>query len=45
MNDLELLEDLITETANEAIRTCDFETYNLCMVAGLEEDRCWLIWA
>ena len=29
----------MTEASNETVRTCDFKTNNLCMVAGLEENR------
>jgi len=39
MNDSEQLEDLMTEASNETIRSCGFKTNNLCMVAGLGEDR------
>jgi len=39
MNDLEQPEDLMTAASNETIRSCDFKTDNLCMVAALEENR------
>lgn len=39
MNDLEKTKDLMIEASNESIRTYDFKTDNVCMVAGLEENR------
>lgn len=39
MNDSKQLEDLMIEASNKTGRTCDFKTNDLCMIAGLEEDK------
>ena len=39
MNDSKQLEDLMTEASNKTVRSCDFKTNDLCVIAGLEEDR------
>jgi len=39
MNDSKQLEDLMTEASNETERSFIFKINDLCMIAGLEEDR------
>lgn len=39
MNDSKQPEDLMTEASNETERSCIFKINDLCMIAGLEEDR------
>ena len=39
MNDSKQPEDLMTEASNKTIRSCDFKTNDLCMIAGFEEDK------
>jgi len=36
---LEQQQDLMTESSNETIRSCCFETDKLCMIAGIVEDK------
>jgi len=39
VNDSKQPEDLVTEASNKTVRSCNFKTNKLCVIAGLEEEE------